>query len=399
MQLQLTMICMFALLLVDVVCGQDNLWIRTVDEQRIKATLESFDLDEGAILTVENATVVKVPASDLIWLWYPSRTVAVEDDSAILSLVNGDIFPGTIEGGDHSEIVLVHSTLGRLNIPLDQVATYCKPGQPSPPVEPLPIDRVTMGNGDSLAGTVGAVGHGVVTIETEIGLVDVPIDHILTMSLANSTKPLPTTPQSHLHLRDGTAVSLSKCRWQVDDAQIIGEVAVSPGKECKINADQIVRLSIAHGRALSLTLLKSQTILTQGQFDSELWAEWFSPVISNLPHARWSPFFSIISLHSHTLLRFQLPRNWNGGSLEFFARCDPHAPEWAQTNLVIRVEEKPVFSRSFGGSEGIANNQETPKLFKVEVPNVGSLDISAEFGPFGEPHGRLDIIEPLLIVH
>ena len=388
---------MFALLSVDVLRAQDSLWIRTVDEQRVKATLESFDLELGAILTLEDGQPMKVAAADLIWFWFQSRPAAVTDESAILTLVNGDILPGRVDGGDHSEIILRHAVLGPVHLSLDQVATYRKAGQPEPRVEPLPIDRVTLGNGDALAGTVVAVGRGRVTIDTEIGSVDVPTDHILTMTLANSAQPTPPGPHARVHLRDGTAVMLSTCRWRVDDAQITGNVAMSPGKERKIDADQIVRLSIVYGRAQPLSLLKAETVLTRGHFDSELWAEWFRPVVSNVQDKRWAPFFSVISLHSHTLLRVQLPKDWAGGSLEFFARGDPHAPEWAQTNMVISIEGKSLFSQTFGGSEGNTSVQEPLQLFKVAVPEGGNLDVSAEFGPFGEPHGRLDIIEPVLI--
>lgn len=141
------------------------------------------------------------------------RAMRIAGNDGVLRLTDGQRFPGrpvTIGEDDHPETIgWWHTVLATVHHPLDRVAGFSTPQ--SDPIDarltdPVPAtDIVVLRNADRLSGFF-SVSADAARIETDSGVVDVPMDLVASVVLANPREP---ASGGRVWFSDGSIVAIA----------------------------------------------------------------------------------------------------------------------------------------------------------------------------------------------
>jgi hypothetical protein len=138
------------------------------------------------------------------------ESIENEQSPVFVDLIDGQRLRVTVASSDDPEVLVgIADGFGPVRIPLERILRVARPGAPEQPTPAL-SDRVVLGNGDTLAGFVAAIGSSV-RIESEVGVTEIPIGRVAEIHLANPPEPTPG-----VLVRDTTGTVLLAQSFSVD---------------------------------------------------------------------------------------------------------------------------------------------------------------------------------------
>ena len=317
------------------------------------------------------------PARDLLWIRQQAELFGPlpggQQDAPApfgpwLELTDGQRWSGSLVSGRGDMIIWSLRGVVDLSLPLDRVrAMVLRPSamQTPPGVE----DRVVLVNGDVLDGFVASVGEPT-RIESAAGDVEVPMDRLASMVLANPNAP----PTGVFVWTDADILSARSV-----EVLVTGRVLLQMGSE---SPDAAVEFPASGLRAVLLDASAISPLVSMPMADVEhpaglLWAG--PPLLGE-----GGPLGAgAIELRGPVLVRWRFPR----GAARFAATAllPPAMWAWGDCEIVVRAGGAELYRERL--------NAERPQV-EVNVPLGGSTELVVEIesgasGPV-QDHVRLE---------
>ena len=313
----------------------------------------------------------------------PEQVASTDQNGAdpwLIELTDGQRFGGSILDGAFAGGQVLkwrHAQLGEISAGLDRLSSIGPADQRQR--QPTPTtDRVTLANGDVLAGFVTEITDTGFNLKLHAAEQTVPItiDRLLRLDLANPPAPA-EPPTDMLYLTDGSRLRARDVTL-VEDTIAFTPIGWAEGKTFELPLASLERIEVAAAgvKLVDLAALPL-TIVSGGEVFAMPWPQ----------RAVGADLF----LHAPISLRYDLPP----GTRHFAATAIIDARpsdrrQWTDFVVIIAVDGQTVASHPL--------NAARPAV-PINLPVTGAtLTISLDAGANGPVMDRLRLIEPVLLI-
>ena len=380
-------------------CAQD-VTIRLVDGPLRTGRLDTFSLDGG--LNARFATGPElIGARDIVSV--ASRGVARRstDSATLVLLADGGQLYGALPEADEDRLTLNHHVLGRLTIPLEDVAAIIMPGAPAPLTRrialmirrpsagsderpPRLIDEFWFANGDRLSGTLVALDEEAARVETDGGHTDIAPKYLHAAILA-SPPPSPAEGLSGvLTLADGSSLRVTEFEWAGETIQ-----ARRPGTaDLSLPAAQLERVDIHGGRWQRLGELTPLEYAHRSLTGRQRPYSVDVNILGAPLRIDGRTFAHGIGLPGGSKLAYDLA----GGYMRFTAELglDDSAAQFGDVDVTILVDEQQRFRQSS------LRAGRRPVTLDIDVAGARRLEIIIDYGQNADIQDRVNLIDAAL---
>ncbi|UCG33073.1 MAG: NPCBM/NEW2 domain-containing protein [Phycisphaerales bacterium] len=369
--------------------------VRTVDGTETVGHLTSFSLDGSLDWQPAETGDVKTPAYEIVAITSLHQTPPAPPTGAAVYLSHQGLLFGEIGDTDENGLELTSPLLGRLRVPLECVtAMVTERGRRTLSASAVraaarrtdrDTDELWFANGDRLSGSLLAINHEYVLVETGSGSSQTPTEYLLGVFLAEAPPAADRKPRGILRLVDSSAVPVNHLRWYGPEVQAASEDWL----DLAFAAKHLASLEVLGGRWRWLGSL----VPSEYEQSSLAGARWPYRIDANVMDEPLSingrTYDRGIGLHSAARLVYYL-----GGDYEaFVARVgmDDSAGSLADADFEILVDERTAFRRT-----GIGR-AEPPIPVRLDIDGVQRLEIRVGFGRNGDIQDRVNLADAALI--
>lgn len=271
---------------------------------------------------------------------------------AVIDLVDGQRLLARLDPaggtGDPEALPIRTAALGALALPLERIAavTLLPPeaeplSLPEPPSEAPADDVLVLTNGDRLSGFVAAFGPDGVTIEADGGEVEVPIERVGAVRLANPREP---APPGRAWMRGGSIIGFDGLGGN-GITLVVNPTGLSrPGEttdtpRVRLPVDEVEALALPASDGVRIVPLAALEVISSRATGDRRWAP-----PPEIPNAAAAPLGAApVTLPSPMSVLFTLP----AGATRFAADAGlagfpgDHPGPWADCELVVELGETP----------------------------------------------------------
>ena len=254
----------------------------------------------------------------------------------LVILADGQRLPGELLSNAAPEqdvMVWSHLRLGRIPVPLDQIARVHLTVDRAIPEETGEADYVQLANGDGVSGIIISIGDPIAmeTIGEDAGIVDVPLSRAQSISLVHQSRPSSGT---RLWLSDGTIVQASGIVLGED-----GYLRFETPWSGESDAPPPVQWADVDAVEFNSTRLLPLASLDPSHVDGPKTRYTVPPPKSQAGFALLG--MGEVSFQGPMEAHYTLPQ----GASRFAGRCilPPQARQWGDVTLVVRDDGEEVF--------------------------------------------------------
>ncbi|MCA9280157.1 MAG: hypothetical protein H6815_00750 [Phycisphaeraceae bacterium] len=304
----------------------------------------------------------------------------------ILVLRNGDRFAGHLRASQSDDMTIAwsHPVLGELGIDLDHVREVVLQTSKKASMPEHDADLVELDNGDWLSGFLLGIGEQV-SIETDSGVVSVPISGVARVELADvsGTEPAGNEDFASVRLTDGTQIACEMQRLDMDGARVVPLVT---GQSTLLTLPTIEQIVWVRG---SLEALDETSVLDVQPIDGREWTR--DPHIE--PTRRFESFAMDlpgpmrVDVDVHTVSQ-------TGALLVGTVVLPEECRTWGNCTLDVRAKQNgawgSIWSGTFTGDAPVA-------AMRANIPSgVSELRFELGSGAYGMIQDHLRITDMLL---
>lgn len=308
-------------------------------------------------------------------------------DLGMLRLNDGQQFPGeALYGVDSPEDVFVwsHPRLGRLDIPVDRIASVSL-DKSIPAPAPRNADVIVLANGDEVSGFVISLGDPVqveVNADQRPEVLEIPLRRIAALALVTPKQP-PTGRR--IWLTDGSILSAETIRLEDEERFRVtfgasGFLRESISHSTDVQHEHVAAVELHPARLTPLASLRPRRV--EGPQTRYIVPAPTMVVADALLDLSPVEFRGPIAAH------YLLPTGVRRFAAE--AELPREARAWGDFDLIVRVDGAIVFRRRFDADQPRA---------EINLPVNGSeLTIELTDGPHGAIQNRLVLRDAMLLV-
>ena len=313
-----------------------------------------------------------------------------------ISLTDGQIIQGIINDSDNPDVISYTlfadaTPRGHAQIDLEHILTIGKSSPFLTPVasEPLQSDTITTTAGDRIMGFIESIGT-TTNIDTDDGMVQIPLQRIDTIALANIKEPTPgfflTTDSGSRFRSDDFSIDFAHSASINGQSESIGLKAEAQ-TNWLLKPNDIAAADVLHSskRIESLASIAPGTIEPTGD---RSWTP--TPTLIQSPA---NPIHATIDLRAPVRVLYPLPN----GSSRFACTLVAQIGTWTDCNASIIAHTRTKNSTVLFTAPMNAD-QPTHKINIILPPNTTGLEIRIDPGNFGPIQDRVLIKDPRLLI-
>ncbi len=358
----------------------------TADLRTEAATLKS--IDAAGVHVIVNAAERVVPLGQFVELSRSLPLVPLSGRFA-LQLAGGDRIGGEPVGVRGEQLIWKSPVVGDTEVSMRLLTGLTRPDGAIRD-ERRKDDVVTLSNGDTVHGTVADFSPTKITLQTDSGPSDVPLDSLVSIAFASTAPGGHDKPGFRIRLDDGS--SLLGSEVTADDAAI---ALTLPGKggARSIDLAHVTGIEQVNGPVSWL----SSRVPSQSVYVPYLGSGQSYPARMNTNYAGQPIFFKDrqylrgIGVHSYSKLVYPLDGKTYSAFRTRYA-IDPDARGGvADVTVRIKLDDKVVHER-----EHFRAGELSPAVV-VSLNGATSLTLEVDYGANMDSEDRLNWIEPALL--
>jgi hypothetical protein len=334
------------------------------------------------------------PLADVALVDFHRPPAAAADDAAWVR-VTGGVLRGSAEAFDGQAFKVVGGDFGNLSLPaacVEAVVWIPAAAQRLEEAE-TPTDVVILKNLDRVSGTLNTLDAEKVKFHSDLGLLELERGRVAAIKIAapKAGRPKGGLPALKVELLSGTAVELS-------DAQISGGAlkgTLPGGPAVAVALDKVARLEVVGGRLVPLDGLEPAAY-EQNSLDILKWQIKRGLNVLGQPMRLRADdgktvqtFTRGLGVHGPCRIEYRL----DGQYERFLAAVglDESAGQWADVNLVVKVDGREVFRADH------VKWPEAARQVNVGLAGAKQLELIVEAGENFDVQDRVNWAEARLI--
>ncbi len=389
-----TRLLVVALLSTSAVARAEEWSVTTADFRTDPVTLRGLSAEGVRVAPPDGSADRTVPLDRFVSAQRTANVADAPTPKYTLALSDGDRLVGEPTGMAGERLTWAEPLLGNIPVALGRLVAMGRGTTAPVPDERPKQDVVTLANGDTVAGVVGGVGNGKLTVQsTDGGATDVPLTSVSRVAFANTGGAAASGARGYqVRLADGSA--LTAATVQIDGGIVKLTLAGDGAGPVPLRLSDVVGIEQLNGPVGWLSS-RSPTESVQVPYlgGAIAWPARFDAAVDGSPLTFGPQAFDHgIGVHAYSRLTFAVDPGWTAFRTQYAIDSRRDAPRLlADVTVRIRVDGKVVHEQQHVRAGTLSD------VVRVGLAGAKALTLECDYGPSGDTQAHLNWLQPALI--